>query len=426
MTFTVPLRKSSEGGERCVVKVPSPFGYRICQTVDSTVMHFDDGAPLVLYHSAAVGTRWLARDSVGVKLYAEVLSEAPATVLGGTDTLKAIGFFTEDGEVAGPTVTIGKHAGLVNGTRFYRIGQEDLPLVLAGTSESTLGIQLPSPSRYGLAEVGDTLQIAAYNPRYLGEPFVGRGGSAGGFATVVILAVDTAREGFYTYEVSADLYHTERGLTVPFALDTVFTFSYSRLPTEMLRQPGARQDGIFSGAESFDVLKVFRDSYGLFHHRLSVPASFAEDAACGFDQAELDANPGPVYVEGVPFHLDEIDTQGGPRSVALQYLGSDVFRYGTYVEQADILLSADTPLDAGGLAVRVYPNPTSDQLAVTLPAAAGLVDLEVYSLSGQRLRTVSDVGDRHTLSLRGLPVGAYFLLVSNDGRPLARRRVMVR
>ena len=410
----------------CVVKVPSPFGYRICQTADSTVMHFSADAPLVLYQSAAVGTRWVARDSSGVRLYAEVLSVTPATVLGMPDTLKAIGFFTEEDVAVGPTMTVAKYAGLVDGSRFYRIGQERLPLTLAGLSESARGVQLPPAASYGLAQVGDTFQIEASNPDYLGEPFVGREGFAGSFFTVVVLAVDSSQEGVYTYEVAADLYRPERGVLVPFALDTVFTFSQPRLPTEMLRQPGARQDSTRSGAEYSDVLKVFRDSCGLFRQRLSTPANFADNDSCGFDQAGLDVNPGPVYVEGVPFDLDAISTMGGPRSVRLQYLGTDIRRCGTYLEQDDILLSDETLPVFDGIPIKVYPNPTNNQLIVNVPAETGPYDLAVYSLSGRRLRAVRDVRNQHTLSLGELPAGAYFLVVSGEGRLLVRRRVIVR
>ncbi|WP_420458462.1 T9SS type A sorting domain-containing protein [Neolewinella sp.] len=410
----------------CVIKVPSPFGYRICQTADSTVMHFGADQQLVLYQSAAIGTRWVARDSSGVRLYAEVLSITPATVLGMPDTLKAIGFFTEGGEVAGPTVTVAKYAGLVDGSRFYRIGQEELPLTLAGLSEPARGVQLPAAASYGLAQVGDTFQIEASNPDYLGEPFVGREGFAGSFFTVVVLAVDSSQEGVYTYDVVADLYRPERGVMVPFALDTVFTFSQPRLPAEMVRQPGARQDSTRSGAEYSNVLKVFRDSCGLFHQRLSTPANFADSDSCGFDQAGLDANPGPVYVEGVPFDLDAISTMGGPRSVRLQYLGTDTRRCGTYLEQDDILLSDETLPVSDGLPIEVYPNPTNDQLIVEVPAETGPCDLAVYSLSGRRLRAVRDVRNQHILSLGELPAGAYLLVVSGEGRSLVRQRVIVR
>ena len=420
------LEEVQREDKQCVIKVPSPFGYRICQTPDSTVMHFDPGSQLVLYHSAAVGTRWVARDNAGSKLYAEVLSVTPATVLGMIDTLKSIGFFTEAGDAAGPTVTIGKHFGLVDGSRFYRIGQEGSPLTLAGLSEPALGVQLPPAISYGLAQVGDTFQLAASNPAYLEEPFVGPGGFAGSFSSVVILAVDTSQEDMYTYEVAADLYRPQQRLTVLFALDTVFTFSHPRLPAEMIRQPGARQDSIFSGSAYSDVLKVFRDSCGLFHQRLSTPVSFAENGTCGFDQSGLDATPGPVYVERVPFHLDEISTQAGPQSVTLQYLGTDTLRCGSYQSQADILLSDKTPPDSEGMLFEVYPNPTSGVVTVKLPAGEGPYDLEIYSLAAQRLRTVRGIGNLQTLSLAELPAGTYFLVVGANGRPLTRRRVVVR
>ena len=83
------------------------------------------------------------------------------------------------------------------------------------------------------------------------------------------------------------------------------------------------------------------------------------------------------------------------------------------------------PTASGGMPVSVYPNPTTDRLKVTLPAGAGDCDLTLYSPAGRRLRGVSGVRDRHTFSLAGLPVGAYFLVVSRGGRSLGRRRVMV-
>ncbi|MGB3801673.1 MAG: T9SS type A sorting domain-containing protein [Lewinella sp.] len=420
------LEEVQRDGERCVVKVPSPFGYSICQTPDSTVMHFGPDSRLVLYQSAVVGTRWVARDSAGVLIYAQVLSEAATTVLGITDTVKSIGFYTEQGTATGPTVTIGKRTGLVDGSRFYRIGQESLPLSLAGLSEPAVGFQLPPPSSYGLARVGDTFQIAASNPRYLDEAFLDRTDLAVSFATVIILSVDSSHQDRYIYEVEADLYRTEQGVNVPFALDTIFTYAHRRLPTEMLRQPGARRDTMVAGVNQSDLLKVFRDSCGLVHQRLSTPARFQENDSCGLDEAELDANPGPVYVEHIPFHLDVMDTQGGRQSVILQYLGTDRQQCGTYVEQVDILLSDNNPPNADGLPIDVYPNPTADLLTVTFPGESGPYDLDLYSLSGRRLQMVGDVRDEHTLSLGKLPRGVYILVVKKNGHPVARRRVILR
>ena len=110
----------------------------------------------------------------------------------------------------------------------------------------------------------------------------------------------------------------------------------------------------------------------------------------------------------------------------LQYLGSDTRRCGTYLEQDDILLSDHTPLGSGGIPVEVYPNPTTGSLIVKLPGYSGAYDLAVYNLSGRRLQAVGGVRERYTLALGDLPAGAYLLIVSGEGRPSVRRRVIVR
>ncbi|WP_116105115.1 T9SS type A sorting domain-containing protein [Lewinella sp. IMCC34191] len=419
------LEKITENDAACVVKVPSPFGYRICQTPDSTVMHFDGEEQLVLYHTAVVGTRWLARNDNGVRLYAEVLSVASSTVLGITDTLKTIGFFTEGGDASGPTVTIGQNTGLVGGTRFYQVDRERSPLTLAGVSEPAVGVQLPPASKFGLAEVGDTFQVAASGTGALPPPFTVPGGVPTSFVTAVILAVDSSRDDVYTYEVEADLYRKRQGQAVPFAVDTVFTFDHARLPADMMRQPGARQDTTFFGSGYSDLLKVFRDSCGLMQQRLSTPASFEENEICGLDQAELDANPGPVFVERVPFHVDNIISQAGPQAIRLQYFGSEAYHCGIYLEAAEIIVSNAAPPVWDAIPVEVFPNPTTGALTVTLPDRVGAYDLTVYDLSGKQLRTVKEVRGRHTLSLDGVPSGAYFLVVRGAGGAVARRRVVV-
>ena len=119
--------------------------------------------------------------------------------------------------MAGSTVTIAKHAGLVDGSRFYRIGQEGVPPHPGGSERAGTGCTTPVGSQLRTGAGGDTFQIAASHAYYLDEPFVGREGFAGSFFTVVVVAVDSSQAGVYTYEVAADLYRREQGVLVPFA-----------------------------------------------------------------------------------------------------------------------------------------------------------------------------------------------------------------
>ena len=243
----------------------------------------------------------------------------------------------------------------------------------------------------------------------------------------MILSVDSSAEEVYTYTVKADLYRGGDGRLLPHALDTVFTFSHPRLPVEMIRQPGARRDTTRHEYDYSNVLKVFRDSCGLFRQRESVYVDFTSSRnTCGADQSAVDGQPGRVFVENVPFRLDKISTIAGPQSLKLQYLGSATTRCGSLREAADILLSEKSPRHAAPLPIEVYPNPTTDLLTVRLPTATDSYDLAVYALSGHRLRTVRGVGERYTLSLDGLERGAYFLVVSREGLAVGRVRVLVR
>ncbi|MCB2408924.1 pectinesterase family protein [Hymenobacter lucidus] len=65
-------------------------------------------------------------------------------------------------------------------------------------------------------------------------------------------------------------------------------------------------------------------------------------------------------------------------------------------------------------ALQVYPNPVADQLTLTHPAAAGVAEVAIYTLLGQRVRVQPcAAGSRQTLvNLEGLSSGQYVLRYS--------------
>jgi hypothetical protein len=72
----------------------------------------------------------------------------------------------------------------------------------------------------------------------------------------------------------------------------------------------------------------------------------------------------------------------------------------------------------------VYPNPTSGMLHLRFPQEYGVPSAKIFSASGQLVKSV-DRQERETLSLVGLPSGAYVLHLRFPGGEIARRRVML-
>ncbi|WP_116125674.1 T9SS type A sorting domain-containing protein [Lewinella sp. IMCC34183] len=409
----------------CVAKVPSPFGYSVCQTEESTMVRFDSTDQLLLYPAAPVGERWLARDDDLTTLYAEVISDAPGTVLGVEDRLKVIAFSTASGERIGDSLVIGQSTDLVSTPRLYRIEDGSPPLTLAGSSAIAGSVQLPAPETYGLAAVGDTFQIDVYNSSTVGAPFAADRPFGGRFSTVEILAVDASNAEAYTYDVRAAIY--ERGQeTTPVAVDTLLTFSRPRLPVAFDRQPGARLDTLYGQDDVSALIALRRDSCGLYHLQVSTPVDYGDDPDCGVDQAGLDADPGPAYTAGSPFSPEDYGSLGGPRRVALVYVSTATVRCGAFRDEAVILSPVRPSPAAIDLPILLYPNPVTAALTVELPQATTAYTLAVYSSLGQRVLLQAGVWERATLPVDGLARGNYLLVVLRNGQPVGRQRFVVR
>ncbi|MEM1215698.1 MAG: T9SS type A sorting domain-containing protein [Bacteroidota bacterium] len=77
---------------------------------------------------------------------------------------------------------------------------------------------------------------------------------------------------------------------------------------------------------------------------------------------------------------------------------------------------------ASSPALRLYPNPTREQIWVEIPAARPTT-LQLFNLQGQLvLETMTD-RQRESIELTHLPTGTYFLIVQQDGQRLVERVV---
>jgi Secretion system C-terminal sorting domain len=76
--------------------------------------------------------------------------------------------------------------------------------------------------------------------------------------------------------------------------------------------------------------------------------------------------------------------------------------------------------------VRLFPNPATDRVTVQLPAEAAQATVRVINALGQvaLLQTASAVS-AVSLDLRGLPAGAYTVVVSTPGQPATSQRLLV-
>ncbi len=376
------LYSTVEGGDAglpttCLFERPSPFGYSICQTADSTVMDFDDNDPFVLYQSATVGARWRAYDG-GIGITAEVLSVDTVSVLGLPDSVKTIGFFANDTASIGEQVRISQRYGLLEAPRFYNFPFERSALRLAGMSEPAVGVQLPDESAYGLAAVGDTFQIETYNARL--PPFGISDRSDRTFTTFTVLEVDTSDGEVYRYRAQGTFYEYLDGYQAT-ATDSVFDFTALRLPEELRGvQPGQAVPTTTGDSSSLSLVKLYEDDCGLLRVRLSTPVRFEEDG-CGSDESQVDGGPGPVYTTGVPVWLDSITSVGGPYQSILRYYSTVDRQCGTLLDPTDIIISVREFNAAFDAQFEVFPNPTSGQLNVLLPGTASY-QVRLYNLAG--------------------------------------------
>ena len=433
----VPLYGSLQTDEdrQCVDRVPSPFGYSIGQYPDSTMMYFSETDSLVIRQRAPLGERWVARNDEGALTYAEVTQIAIVDVFDeflSPDRIKVITFYGADGSTEiGVPIWIAEDYGLVEATRFYQVADEGRALSLVGTSELPQTLQLPADSLYGRAYAGDVFQLASND--YGLFPGVDFDRLARRLSTVTINSVDSITEAGFTYTVTADLYEylpdlSEQDSAVYnlIALDTTFSYFFPRLPTRTaILQPGARDD-IY--AEGFIYSQLVRAEEGpceTFSRRMSTPVQFIEDDPCGQDLSQVDNTPENRFSTGIPFYLEDLETITGPRYLFLDYYETFQFKCGTLTERDNITVPTRDTYLASEPYLEVYPNPVADVLRVHY-TASDAYEVRLYNVAGAQVQRQWVTGSQPiTIPITTLPTGAYFLVVFEQGRPVARRRVII-
>jgi hypothetical protein len=73
------------------------------------------------------------------------------------------------------------------------------------------------------------------------------------------------------------------------------------------------------------------------------------------------------------------------------------------------------------LSIKVYPNPVIDNVNITLDRAYQNINIEVYSMLGQLINTITKTNSQDfNISISDLPSGNYILRINAEGSTLSK------
>ncbi|WP_420461211.1 T9SS type A sorting domain-containing protein [Neolewinella sp.] len=428
------LAFDQESEQACIHKVPSPFGYAVCQGVDSTLMNFAELGQLVLYQGAATGSTWTAlrNDSVTVRAVVEAVRQD--SLFNISDSVKIIALIDGDGDTLS-RISISRTYGLVEGTFFYDLLGDLPPLRLAGTSQDELGLQLPADEVYGRVQVGNEYHIDEVTPARQISPTDDALYDLHRQRTLTVTSVDSLADETVTFTTTGDLLTfavrtdgSRPGRDSVLYRDTIMQWAYAYPDALRGLQPGARTvtDSLMDELE-YRVRSLFRGACDQLSTRFTFEADFPSEAdSCGYNDAALDgAAPGGVQAPFIPFSSDTLAIGMSPVQTFIRYLDVEgVPACGTPYDFSDIIIGVrefDAAFDAQ---FQVFPNPTSGQLNVVLPGTASY-QVRLYNLAGSQVQSQwMRGGSQQSLFTETLPVGSYFLVVFEGGRVVGRRQVI--
>ena len=87
----------------------------------------------------------------------------------------------------------------------------------------------------------------------------------------------------------------------------------------------------------------------------------------------------------------------------------------------DAVLSVDEQ-DLGLSGINLYPNPALDRLFIEKPVDLNVKTLEVYDMAGRLVQQhdLSQIEDRHAISLLGLSTGTYLFKIYGDSAAITK------
>jgi hypothetical protein len=433
-------------------RLPSPFGYRICQGPDSTRMYMDSTRYFVLFTGEgdpdSYRDGWIAYTDDSLTVHATVTGTEQADFFGITDSVKTIAFSRADGSSLG-TTRISKNYGLIGGRFFYDLTQPD-PLPLAGMSNPEVGVQLPPSAAFNTVREGDVVHVNRFAVKAL-SPDPDDIWNVYERQIIEVESVDsTGLDKYgtpYTYYTArSSTFHYKQLVADPsigrdssLVLDTLISLKRRLLPDRINQlQPGARylvsvdtvqrpSDTAALVWEEFRTLALFDGSCGLVMKRPTVNTYLREEVDVETEYPCVDCGAwGPTYAPYLPVNL-EPTRWFYHWQVTAAYVDLKEVNCGTPFDFSDIIISTDDPfLSKLDRQVSIFPNPVDGLLTIELPSNGEEYQLRLLDSRGVEVRHLPRTRVRAEMEVTGLPSGVYILLV-RDGRQLVgRRRVVVR
>ncbi|HRH36758.1 MAG TPA: T9SS type A sorting domain-containing protein, partial [Flavobacteriales bacterium] len=95
-------------------------------------------------------------------------------------------------------------------------------------------------------------------------------------------------------------------------------------------------------------------------------------------------------------------------------------------EPVQVVVTTVGITEARSIRVRVFPNPTTDNLSIDLSSVSGVSKVELMDLTGRAVRTVANAkqGSLLTMSVDNLAAGEYTLRVNHSGGSSMHRVVV--
>ncbi|PPK88647.1 putative secreted protein (Por secretion system target) [Neolewinella xylanilytica] len=427
------LSPSERDPRNCIRRLPSPFGYAVCQSADSTVFDFRELGRMVIHQRALPDSSWVALENDDRTVRATVVSVVQRQALGSTDSLKVIALVDASGDTLSRMV-LSRQYGLVESPFLYDVAGNSPRLSLVGTTQEQLGLQLPTTSAYGSVTVGNTYHIESIKPQPNPGPNDFDRYDLHQQETHTVLSVDSIVDGITYFTTSGDFLRfvartdgSEPSRDSVLVRDTVRQLMYS-YPRELVDlQPGARTliDTV-DGQAMYRVRSLFLGPCGLLSTRLTYEAYFPEgDSLCGSNSVNLDGGePGIVYTPGIPFRIDTLTYNVSPVFRHFRYMNTTLLECGTAYDFTDVTVPTHNlyiPL----VDLKLYPNPASEGFTVEMPGAGGSYELRLYTLSGATVGSYSVKTGKTYVPLPRLTAGVYTAVIVGHDGPVARGRVVI-
>jgi len=92
---------------------------------------------------------------------------------------------------------------------------------------------------------------------------------------------------------------------------------------------------------------------------------------------------------------------------------SDLWGYTVEGNLGTVLGVNDNQLDSTKTQIKIYPNPTTNQITIELDQNENIINIELFNISGKHLKTIQTSNSNEILNFNDLPTGVYFLKIES-------------